>query len=69
MEKSDLRVGMMLRHKKTGRVGEIRSCPGSPKGELGCAPWCVMVRTRVQYGKNKGKYIYLFWNLDKIEME
>ena len=56
---------MLVRHKKTGRIAEIHGRPGE---ELGCADWCVMVRTRYLSGKNKGKWYYPIWNLENLEL-
>lgn len=70
MEKSDLKPGTRVRHKKTGRVGEVSD---RSKGELSiCADCrddsCVSVLSRVESGENIGRYDHLTWNIANMEL-
>ena len=65
MEKSDLKPGMKVRNKITGRTGEVRGISGE---ELGCADWCVSIRSRTTFGKHKGRWEYPIWRVANLEI-
>jgi len=64
MKKSELKPGMKVRNKISGRVGEVK---GLPDGELGCADWCVSIRARTTSGKHRGRWDYPIWNVKNLE--
>lgn len=60
MKKSELKPGMKVRHIVSGNTGEVYT--------LNCVNYCVSIRRRIGSGKNKGHYVYPFWNIQNLEI-
>lgn len=64
----DLRPGTDVINVITGMRGTIRSSHSNPNRCYQVGSDSVAVRTRIQDGKNKGKFAYRYWALANIDI-